>query len=104
MQKSAVKGSQGGCGVTVIVGVKDGVTDGTMVAGMEGGVEVATACVFTITTGVSVTPVVVQAVRIKVKRRLSIFFINESCVTSLQKAFCNKPELLYDCCFDCTRH
>ena len=71
IQKSTVKGSQGGSGVDVIVGV----TDGTVVAVGDDNLAVATIFVFTATTGVSVTPVVAQDTRIKDKRRFSICFI-----------------------------
>jgi len=51
MQKSTVTGSQATSGVTVSVGVKDGL----VVEGGDGDVTVATSFVFTITTGVSAT-------------------------------------------------
>ena len=69
-QKSMAKGSQGGRGVIVIVGVTDG-------AAVEVGVArgaVAIIFVATATTGVSVTPVVVQDATINDIRRLNRCF------------------------------
>ena len=66
-----MNGSQGGSDVEVIVGV----TDGMLVPVGGGNVAVGMVLVFTRTTGVSITPVVVQATRINNKRKLSIDLI-----------------------------
>lgn len=85
MQYSSANGSQGGSGVLVIVGVMDGVAVGARVVNVivgvveailgDGAVFVGMTFVFTRTTGVSVTPVVVQVTRINNKRKLNIGFI-----------------------------
>jgi hypothetical protein len=69
MQKSTVKGSQGGSGVDVI----DGVTDETGVG--DGTVAVAMTCVFTTMVGVSGTGAFTQDTRINSKRAANVCFI-----------------------------
>ena len=71
IQKSALKGSQGGSSVGVMVGI----AEGTLVGDGGSDVGVGMVFVFTATTGVSVTPVVVQEARISDNRKLSIGFI-----------------------------
>jgi hypothetical protein len=70
MQKSTVNGSQGGSGVSVIVGA----TDGTAVG--DGAVAVAMTFVFT-TTRASVTGALAQDTRISNKKELIICFIKD---------------------------
>ena len=74
MQKSSVNGSQRISGVGVKV--TGGVAGGVVVAEGESAVGVAMICVFTATTGVCVTPVAVQDVRITKRKILSIGFIS----------------------------
>ena len=90
IQKSAANGSQRGFGVSVIVGVMDR----TRVGGEDEEVIVGTIWVFTITTGVTVTPVVAQDTKIINKKRFKICFIT----STLESARCHllrRSKILY---------
>jgi hypothetical protein len=73
IQNSARNGSQGGSGVTVIVGAADGVTEETGVE--DSAVFVGFLVGVATTVGIPVTPVLVQDTSINTRRAAAICFI-----------------------------
>jgi hypothetical protein len=78
MQKSAVKGLQGISGVTVMVGVAEGI----IVADGKRSVAVALICVFTFIGEVVVAGTLAQAAKISGMRKLNICFISFMSITT----------------------